>query len=418
MAQPVHRRIRCVVVGGAFGGIACIHHLAATTSQDDLDIVLVEPKDFFEYTPGVLRAMIQPEHQKSLAFSLSELPPRVDHCQGRVASIQPQEQTVSVTRGSERFSLSYDYLVLATGTSSYSEPGIYSQDLRLTDRQNSIQEKARCIAESEKIVIVGAGAVGVELAGEILSRYPSKHVTLVYPRDVLMEFPPRARDMARQWLQDHGCEMLNGIRVDFDSLTTTSEGQSINASNNDTTITGDVILLCLGGSSRPPDYLAGSKDPILKASLSDGKLAVNEHFQLESYPNVFACGDCCIHPSVSTKTAQMANWAGIHIAQHIAGTIHHSSFVARARTACKWPLLLRRAPKTWPSLYVVSLGPSRAILVINEFVLPTTPGSQLASLFKKLIETTKVQESKGSWFGLALWQLGDSAASLMDYLGL
>ena len=88
----------CIVVGGAFGGLACIHHLLATTRAEELDIVLVEPKDFFEYTPGVLRAFVEPEHLKRISFKLSSLPARVQHCQGWLHSIKPDSNTIIVQK--------------------------------------------------------------------------------------------------------------------------------------------------------------------------------------------------------------------------------------------------------------------------------------------------------------------------------
>ena len=42
------------------------------------------------------------------------------------------------------------------------------------------------IAKASKVVIVGGGAVGVELAGEIKETYPEKDVTLIHSGEFLM----------------------------------------------------------------------------------------------------------------------------------------------------------------------------------------------------------------------------------------
>jgi len=39
------------------------------------------------------------------------------------------------------------------------------------------------VAKSNRIVVIGGGAVGVELVGELVSDYPNKKVTLMHHMD-------------------------------------------------------------------------------------------------------------------------------------------------------------------------------------------------------------------------------------------
>lgn len=58
------------------------------------------------------------------------------------------------------------------------------------------------VKESERIVIVGGGPVGVELAGEIATDYPQKKVTILHSREWLVddkmktEFLKKVHDVA------------------------------------------------------------------------------------------------------------------------------------------------------------------------------------------------------------------------------
>ena len=73
----------------------------------------------------------------------------------------------------------FDYLVLAVG-STYAEPVKPTQaEPTLAERQSSWNEAAAKLAAARSVIIVGAGPVGVELAGEILTVYPHKKVTFV-----------------------------------------------------------------------------------------------------------------------------------------------------------------------------------------------------------------------------------------------
>ena len=43
------------------------------------------------------------------------------------------------------------------------------------------------VAKSNRIVVIGGGAVGVELVGEIASGYPNKNVTLMHNREQILD---------------------------------------------------------------------------------------------------------------------------------------------------------------------------------------------------------------------------------------
>jgi len=62
--MPEPRR-HVVIVGASFGGLACARML-----RRDFDVTIIDQHDWFEYTPGILRLLVQPQHMNGLSASL------------------------------------------------------------------------------------------------------------------------------------------------------------------------------------------------------------------------------------------------------------------------------------------------------------------------------------------------------------
>ncbi|KAJ1471252.1 hypothetical protein T484DRAFT_1844879 [Baffinella frigidus] len=61
-------RQRVVIVGGSFAGLAVARNL-----RKDFDVTIIDRKDYFEYTPGVLRLLVRPEAFPHLTAPLASL---------------------------------------------------------------------------------------------------------------------------------------------------------------------------------------------------------------------------------------------------------------------------------------------------------------------------------------------------------
>merc|ERR1719298_188617 len=60
---PAQRRV--LVIGGSFAGLCVARDL-----KNHFLVTIVDAKEFFEYTPGVLRAYVKPKHLDALTFTL------------------------------------------------------------------------------------------------------------------------------------------------------------------------------------------------------------------------------------------------------------------------------------------------------------------------------------------------------------
>jgi NADH dehydrogenase FAD-containing subunit len=64
-----------IIVGASFAGLAAARTLLHARHGKDkrpLRVTLIEPRDYFEYTPGILRAFVAPEHAEGLCVPLEE----------------------------------------------------------------------------------------------------------------------------------------------------------------------------------------------------------------------------------------------------------------------------------------------------------------------------------------------------------
>ncbi len=59
-----------VVVGASFAGLAVARQLLADGHDKPCRVTVVEPRDYFEYTPGVLRAFVSPGKAEALLVPL------------------------------------------------------------------------------------------------------------------------------------------------------------------------------------------------------------------------------------------------------------------------------------------------------------------------------------------------------------
>lgn len=97
--------------------------------------------------------------------------------------------------------IDYTYLAVATGASQPLPVQVSAMEHE--DACNELQRVQETIHTSQTIAIVGAGAVGVELASDIKSFYPDKSVTLIHSRDQLLShFGKRLQDYTLSVLRD------------------------------------------------------------------------------------------------------------------------------------------------------------------------------------------------------------------------
>ena len=161
------------------------------------------------------------------------------------------------------------------------------------------------------MLLVGAGAVGIELAGEIKAVWPSKQVVLVDMADDVLggPFRPELKAELRRQLAELDVQVLLGSPLVAEPPTEPGELRTFTAvTQAGTEVTADIWFRCYGVIP-VSDYLAGG---LAGARGPDGHIEVAPTLQVAGQDRVFALGDLS---TADRKTAGAAagrpqSWPG------------------------------------------------------------------------------------------------------------
>ena len=194
-----------VVVGGSFTGYYTAKRLTETLPTG-YRVVLIEKNSHFNYVFAFPRFSVIRGYEKYAFIPYTGLGKGVpegifEFVQGKVDKVD--ECVIRLEGGKE---LEYEYLVIATGTSS-ALPSKVTATERL-DSQRELRELQSAIEKAARIAVVGGGAVGVELASDIKDFYQEKSVVLLHSRDRLLpSFGERLHQYVTKRLGEMGVEV-------------------------------------------------------------------------------------------------------------------------------------------------------------------------------------------------------------------
>ena len=199
MQYTTTEKKRVVILGAGYGGTAL-----AKLLDPHFAVTLIEQKEQFFHNVGSLRAAVD-------SSWLSPLFIPYDHLlhNGHLVHNTVSDITQAEVRFKTGGTLPFDYLVLATG-SSYPFPAKMPFD-DMTHAHALVVQVNERIRRAQRILLIGAGPVGIEFAGEIASVYPDKRITLidVAPR-LLGQFHPKMGQLLLKDLHSLGVEVILG----------------------------------------------------------------------------------------------------------------------------------------------------------------------------------------------------------------
>lgn len=323
MPSPPSLKTQIVVVGGGAGGLELVRRLGATFGRERFDIILVERNRTHIWKP-----LLHEVAAGSLDASLDEVGYRSHGFRwgyrfflGAMAGLDREKRQVLIApiidedgqevMGPHR--IRYDYLVMALGSVSndFAIPGVAAHCLFLDSRAQADRFRQKllnqCLRVSRvmsqdpnaeafvRVVIVGGGATGVELAAELFNAAAGlRHyglevfdesrlkVTLIEagPR-ILPALPEKLAEAAHAELEALGVRILAGMSVveaRADAIVTRS-GEVIEADMRvwAAGVKGPPFLKDIGGLETTPN----------------NQLVVTPTLQTTRDPRIFAIGDCC-----------------------------------------------------------------------------------------------------------------------------
>ena len=140
-----------------------------------------------------------------------------------------------------------DYVVLATG-STYPFPA--KTDLVDAEHaQRQVRETHQALSRADRILLVGVGPVGIELAGEIHDAWPEKSIVLLDAADEILGGPykPELKAELRRQLQEIRVELILGSPLRQAPATDPGElGTFTVTTEAGTEIMADIWFRCYG----------------------------------------------------------------------------------------------------------------------------------------------------------------------------
>lgn len=291
-----------VIYGGGVAGAVLAKELSR-----HIDVTLVEPLSYFEVPMAIPRCLVNPEFSNRSIIPFEEALPGVRHIRSRLVELLPTVGGIVADEAGNEHVVSGQISVLATG-SRFATQLPRSLGGGSCQRQEFYRLYSHRIAKANRILIVGGGPVGVEIAGEITEHHPNKTIHLLEsgPR-LLRGTSGAAAAHADHVLRERGVDILLNERLlsatsePYDALAEGGEAETSKGRR----IPYDLLIWCIGGIPNT-GYLRKHHSALLNRS---GQVCVQPTLQVVGHPRLFALGDI-----TDLKENKMA-W-------HIEGHVH------------------------------------------------------------------------------------------------
>ncbi|BCY09175.1 NAD(P)/FAD-dependent oxidoreductase [Actinoplanes sp. L3-i22] len=283
------------VVGGGYGG-----SLVAKELDADANVILIDPREAFVNAAASLRALTQPDWAPSAFFSFDTLLHRGRVIRDRAASVDPNGVTLASGARVEA-----DYLVLATG-SGYPYPAKPNDGATgIAEQLGDLRETHKELAGAHRVLILGAGPVGLELAGEIKQVWPDKQVAIVDRTDRLLPgFLPQVQADLRRQLDRLGIELHLGTGLSaLPAIEAGRAGRVAVTTEHGDQIVADIWFRAFGVRINT-GYLADGK---LTPLTEQAAVPVTERLNVAGYERVYAIGDITALPDPKMASYSMTH---------------------------------------------------------------------------------------------------------------
>jgi NADH dehydrogenase len=293
-----------VIIGGGFGGI----ELAKRLKDKNVNVTILDKHNYHTFQPLLYQVATGGLEAESIAFPIRKIFKGQKNLKFRVTEVEKVNaatNTLKTTIGD----IIYDYLVLATGSTSnfFGQTEIEQNAMPMKSIPEALNLRSLILqnleaalinkipdreAELLNFVVVGGGPTGVETAGAIgelkkhilKADYPELDINKVNiylvegSPELLGAMSTQAQQKAKQFLEELGVTVFTETRVQsYDGRTLTFvDGRTI----------GSATVV----------WSAGVKGVVLdglstEAVVRGNRIKVNEINMADGYNNIFAIGD-------------------------------------------------------------------------------------------------------------------------------
>ncbi|RAL11216.1 NAD(P)/FAD-dependent oxidoreductase [Aspergillus homomorphus CBS 101889] len=344
-----------VIIGASFAGYHAARRLASTVPTG-YRVVIIERNSHFQLTWVLPRFSVVGGHEhKAFIPYKGYLAPVAEGAytwvNGSVGSVivsdgdAPKGQG-KVVLGESGEEIEFEYLVVATGAVASGLPSRVGVMTKVEGMKVLVGEQER-IRAARDVVVLGGGAAGVEMAGDVKERYPEKNVTLVHSRERLLNrgYGEGLSRRALEGLEGLGVTVLLGERVVDGDHNLTGEVRLKSGG----VVKCDCLVKCVG--QRPNSGLVAKVSPL--SVTESGHIRVRPSLQLadEACSRIYAAGDV-----IEVNTVQNAR-----------GALQQAEVVARNIVrAIKGKRLVVYRPNWWESATKLTLGLKKSVMYMSD----------------------------------------------------
>lgn len=306
---------RIVILGAGYAGVR-----AAQVLLDDLgdgELTVIDRTSCHQIVTEMYRVASGDLPEERVCLPLDRLlpaHPRLTILQAQIQDVRPRDREVATDRGR----VPYDLLVLALGatTEYYDVPGArrHALTLQYLDSALRLRRRLRDLAtkgRGGRVVIIGGGLTGVELAGEIRDSLPDHfELSIVQAAPaILPEEDAQLADFAQRELEAHRIVVHRGTAV------REVRARSVLLENG-AELPADLTVWT--GGVRANDLPAAAGLPCGQR----GRVLVDGSLEVEGWPGIFAAGDVAAVPArhgrgLLPPTAQLAVQEGGAVGRNI-----------------------------------------------------------------------------------------------------
>ena len=263
--------MKIVIIGGGFCGLKVAKKLE---KNKEIELILIDKKEYFGYKPGLPKLIRNKNYTENIQIKYKKILKNTKIISEKVEVINPKKIKTNKNE------YQYDILVICLGV---------KYPIFLKNKKNvfTVTESNKClkaietIKKSKKILIVGGGLIGVEVAGELVTKKPDKDITIVHSKNLFIERnPKKSSKSAQKFLEKKGVDIIFNEKIIKNNVNSF-------VTDKNRKITSDIAIWSAGIKCDSTFMKNFDKNIFTRR----GCLKVDKYLRLKGYNNIFVGGD-------------------------------------------------------------------------------------------------------------------------------